>query len=344
MRGTDNALLAASAPTNFGDLSITATTGLVDINDKTGFDLNADQSGVTIGTVNSATVVALTAAAIADLFEVDSTKVASDAIDGSAILETVKGVWDRVISAANHNISGSSGRRLRNITDIIIHEGTSQGGGNQNIILDNGASAVDGTYDPGRIIITSGTGIGQSRQIMEYTGSTRTAYIKRDWKVNPDATSNFIILADSGNTHVNEGLAQGGTATSITLNTLASAVDETYTNQTVFIVSGTGQDQARTVTAYNGTTKVATVETWQTNPDATSVYIMLPAGAGDLDAIVETGVSVKDALQGTIAALYGKTVISGQTVNFRDQADTKNRIVAVTDTNDQRTSITTSYD
>jgi hypothetical protein len=31
MRGTDSALLASSAPTNFGDLSITATTGLTDI-------------------------------------------------------------------------------------------------------------------------------------------------------------------------------------------------------------------------------------------------------------------------------------------------------------------------
>lgn len=31
MRGTDNALLAASAPTNFSDMSISATTGLVDV-------------------------------------------------------------------------------------------------------------------------------------------------------------------------------------------------------------------------------------------------------------------------------------------------------------------------
>jgi hypothetical protein len=31
MRGTDSALLAASAPTNFGDMSITVTTGLVDV-------------------------------------------------------------------------------------------------------------------------------------------------------------------------------------------------------------------------------------------------------------------------------------------------------------------------
>lgn len=44
MRGTDSALLAASAPTNFGDLAITVTTGRVDVNvnnDKTGYDLSA---------------------------------------------------------------------------------------------------------------------------------------------------------------------------------------------------------------------------------------------------------------------------------------------------------------
>lgn len=43
MRGTDNALLAASAPTNFGDLAITVTTGRVDINtnnDKTGYSIS----------------------------------------------------------------------------------------------------------------------------------------------------------------------------------------------------------------------------------------------------------------------------------------------------------------
>lgn len=43
MRGTDNALLAASAPTNFGDLAITLTTGLVSVgtnNDKTGYSIS----------------------------------------------------------------------------------------------------------------------------------------------------------------------------------------------------------------------------------------------------------------------------------------------------------------
>lgn len=58
MRGTDNALLAANVPTNFADLAITATTGKVTVgtnDDKTGYDLNADQSGVTIGTLTGQT-------------------------------------------------------------------------------------------------------------------------------------------------------------------------------------------------------------------------------------------------------------------------------------------------
>ena len=44
MRGTDNALLASSAPTNFGDLAITASTGKVTVgtnDDKTGYTLVA---------------------------------------------------------------------------------------------------------------------------------------------------------------------------------------------------------------------------------------------------------------------------------------------------------------
>ena len=43
MRGTDSALLAASAPTNFSDLAITVTTGLVSVgtnNDKTGYSIS----------------------------------------------------------------------------------------------------------------------------------------------------------------------------------------------------------------------------------------------------------------------------------------------------------------
>lgn len=47
MRGTDSALLAASAPTNFGDLAITVTTGQVTVgtnNDKTGYSISGTKN------------------------------------------------------------------------------------------------------------------------------------------------------------------------------------------------------------------------------------------------------------------------------------------------------------
>jgi len=54
MRGTDNALLAASAPTNFGDLAITSTTGKVTVgtnDDKTGYTLTSGEQDAIVDKV-----------------------------------------------------------------------------------------------------------------------------------------------------------------------------------------------------------------------------------------------------------------------------------------------------
>jgi hypothetical protein len=193
-------------------------------------------------------------------------------------------VWDEILTGATHNIATSAGRRLRELAGNIIYSGTCQAGSTSNtIVLDAGASAIDGSYDPSTIALVEGTGAGQCRNILQYDGATRTAAVDRDWKVTPDATSEFIINGNAGREHVNEGLAQGGAANTITLNTLASAADDAYNGQVIFIRSGTGADQVRWVTAYNGTTKVAMVnDTWDTTPDTTSAYCILPAGMQNL--------------------------------------------------------------
>ena len=185
-------------------------------------------------------------------------------------------VWDEVITGATHNDPTSAGRRLRELTDIVVHSGTAQGGASTYITLAADASAVNDTYDPGVISIVAGTGAGQTRSIYEYNGINKRAYVGRDWRITPDATSEYIIVSDTGNGHVNEGVARGATSTSITLNTLASATDDLYNDQIVFIVAGTGADQARRITDYNGTTKVATVEAWDVTPSTDSVYAVLP--------------------------------------------------------------------
>lgn len=69
------------------------------------------------------------------------------------------------------------------------------------------------------------------------------------------------------------GTAQAGASGSITLASTASSTTNFYLRSYVVIVGGTGAGQARIISSYNGTTKVATIENgWATNPDSTSVY------------------------------------------------------------------------
>jgi hypothetical protein len=213
-----------------------------------------------------------------------------DELDAGALTANEAGapianiVWDEVLTGATHNIASSAGRRVRQLANVIVRAGAAQGPGtgNNQIQLDAGASATNGEYDPGLIFIETGTGAGQARLILQYNGSTKVATVDRDWRINPDNTSEFVILADAGRNSVNEGLAQGGSTTTITLNASASASDDAYNGQLVFIRSGTGQDQVGLVEDYVGSTKVATIRTrsatgqWATVPDATSAYMMIP--------------------------------------------------------------------
>ena len=71
-----------------------------------------------------------------------------------------------------------------------------------------------------------------------------------------------------------------GTATTIDLDSGASAVDDYYKGQLIAIILGTGIGQARAITAYNGTTKIATVgPAWATAPDGDSYFAVLNTGS-----------------------------------------------------------------
>jgi hypothetical protein len=102
-------------------------------------------------------------------------------------------------------------------------------------------------------------------------------------EVNLDA----VDLKDS----VIDQSAQSATANTITLAAQASASDDTYNEMLIEITAGTGSGQVRKITDYNGTTRVATVETnFSPVPDVTSIYridtaVTLVCDSGD-DAFV----------------------------------------------------------
>lgn len=70
------------------------------------------------------------------------------------------------------------------------------------------------------------------------------------------------------------GTAQAGASGSITLAALGpSSTDDLYKGMVIRTTGGTGSGQRRVVKAYNGTTKVATVNVaWSVTPDATTTY------------------------------------------------------------------------
>ncbi len=206
-------------------------------------------------------------------------------VDVSALADAV---WDEPLTGQTHNVPTSAGRRLRQVSAPIILEGLVISATDNTISFDGEASTFDGAYDPCVISIVGGQGAGQSRLILEYEGSTKTATIDRNWKVIPNTASEYIIVSSEGREHVNEGRARAGTADSITLNTVASSFDNAYNGQVVFVRSGTGQDQARRVKSYDGDARVATVEKpWSTIPDATSGYVMLPTSIMSADGLAD---------------------------------------------------------
>jgi len=276
------------------DTNVTKVSGTAQTANDNGLDINAilvdtaEIGAAGAGLTNIGTIATVTTLTNKTGFSLASTGLDAIASTATGMVEIAKAIWDRVLTGATHNISTSAGRRVRQLADVIVWSGTAQGSGtgNNQIQLDTGASATDGAYDPSMVSIINGTGAGQTRLILEYDGTTKTATIDRNWKVNPDATSDFILTGHPGREHVNEGLAQAGTTTTITLNALASSVDDAYVGQTIFIRSGTGDDQAGLCNSYNGTSKVAgIVGVWGAVPDTTSAYVMLSTSLYDDTAV-----------------------------------------------------------
>lgn len=70
--------------------------------------------------------------------------------------------------------------------------------------------------------------------------------------------------------------AAAGGASTITLDSSADPRDDYYNGARIYIYSGTGSGQIRTISDYVGSTKVATVSVaWGTQPDSTSVFSTL---------------------------------------------------------------------
>lgn len=115
------------------------------------------------------------------------------------------------------------------------------------------------------------------------------------------ATDSLEAIRDRGDsawtggaTTSDAGTAQAGAATTITLRAGASAIDNIYQGQLIFISAGTGVGESKAIASYVGSTKVATIiGSWPVTPNATSVYEIYPA---DIDEIIAAPTSSANAI------------------------------------------------
>jgi hypothetical protein len=244
--------------------------------------------------------------------------------------------WEEILTGATHNIASSAGRRVREIGAYAIESGTAQAGNSHSITLAATASAIDGTYNRNLIVLVDNTGVGQTRTIVDYDGSTKVAIIDRDWRTSPDATTTYQVTPDNTPLVVDQGVAQAGTATTITLRAYASAVNDAYLCNVVAIIAGTGRGQARLVGGYVGATKVVTIcgDNWVTNPDTTSVYVLMPYGVAcaacidttalaQIKAEIDTDVATQDSASSftCTAGVAADNAYIGMIVRVRDADD-----------------------
>jgi len=104
--------------------------------------------------------------------------------------------------------------------------------------------------------------------------------------LTPSAVSGNITVTVSAYTS-DTGSLQAATTTSVTLKAAASATDDIFVGLCVHMTSGAQSGKARKITAYNGTTKVATVfPAWETAPLATDNYKVVPFAAESVNQYI----------------------------------------------------------
>ena len=157
-------------------------TGTGEINTNAGAIALVDLVTTTTTATNVTTVNGLAAAVIT------ATSIASNAIT-SAKLDTgcitasqiSNGAIDRATFAADTGMQSA-------------RSNTAQSATSSTLVLDASASAVDDFYNDMFLTITGGTGVGQTRRIRDYTGSSKTATVTNAWVTTPDSSSTFAIM------------------------------------------------------------------------------------------------------------------------------------------------------
>lgn len=132
----------------------------------------------------------------------------------------------------------------------------------------SGVKLLGGTNGPGLTLTAGGTNDDL------HLSAPKSNIPVNVTQLNGGTTALVNLIAMYG--ALETGTAQAGGTNTITLRAGASSVTDSLKDQVIVLLTGTGAGQTNRISAYNGSTKVASVETnWVTTPDATTTYVVL---------------------------------------------------------------------
>ena len=188
-------------PTNEVEISINATplnisqwTGNLKLTNKSGTDrtvINCNSGNIIIAsTCTTGTIQILGTAAVEDNSGVGCTV----DVDSLIAVETITdGVWDEALTGLTHNVSQSSGRRLRELGDAIDGS-VNDAGASTTVFITNLTEIRDDFYNDQYVRFMSGNLEGHVRVIRDYDGGTKTITVEEAMVEAPDDGIDFIIV------------------------------------------------------------------------------------------------------------------------------------------------------
>jgi hypothetical protein len=106
----------------------------------------------------------------------------------------VDNIWDEALSG--HSTGGTTGKALNNAASFIVTDGTCQATGqtSTNIRIAAGESATNDIYKNDLIVITGGTGAGESALITAYDGTNKDCTVSPALVITCDGTSVYEVV------------------------------------------------------------------------------------------------------------------------------------------------------
>ncbi len=255
----DGVLLAVEAGSVIGNVGGNVTGSIGSLAAQAKLDVNAEAD-----------------AALADYdpptkAEMDARTLASASYATATNLQTVDDNVDAILADTNElQTDWVNGGRLDNILDARASETSLNGV--EDIVGTSGVKIAPdaitaSTFDESTAFPVTSADTGNTTILRKGSGSIT------------GTTLDTAISGISGAYVSDSGTAQAGAAGTITLRSGAVATDDYYNYQILTLTGNTGAGQARIISDYDGSTRVATVNgNWATPPDNTTTYTITAFG------------------------------------------------------------------